>query len=64
MKLLPSEKLCLSVEEAAAYSMIGQDRLKNIIESTPAPDWAFKVGTWTRIKRQPFEKWVLSLTAL
>ena len=63
-KLLPSEKYVLTVEEAASYSMIGQDRLKNIIDSNPAPDWVFKVGSWTRIKRIPFERWVLSLTAI
>lgn len=64
MTLSPSEKYVLSVEEASAYSMIGQDRLKNIIDSKPTPDWVFKVGSWTRIKRVPFERWVLSLSAI
>ena len=32
INLLPSQKLCLTVEEAAAYSMLGENRLRKIIE--------------------------------
>ena len=54
----PNQKLCLTVEEAAAYSMLGENRLRKIIEEDKTLDWVLHVGSWTRIKRQQFEKWV------
>lgn len=53
------EKLCLTIEEAADYSMIGEQRLRKIIEDDRSLDWVLRVGTWIRIKRPLFEKWVL-----
>ena len=64
LDLKPSEKYCLSLPEAAEYSMIGQDRLKNIMDNDPSLDWILKVGTWTRIKRVPFEQWILTTDSL
>lgn len=59
MEIKPIDKFCLSIPEAAAYSMIGQDRIKAIIQNEPGIDWVLKVGSQTRIKRIPFEKWIL-----
>lgn len=53
------EKLCLSVEEAAEYSMIGEQRLRKIIEEDKTLDWVLYTGSWVRIKRPRFEQWVL-----
>ena len=36
INLLPSQKLCLTIEEAAAYSMLGENRLRKIIEEDMA----------------------------
>lgn len=58
LNLLPSQKLCLSVEEAAAYSMLGENRLRKIIEEDKTLDWVLFVGNRTRIKRPQFEKWI------
>lgn len=55
-----NQRLCISVEEAAEYSMIGENRLRRIIEDDPTIDWVLRVGSRMRIKRQKFEKWVLS----
>ena len=55
-----NQRLCFSVEEAAEYSMIGENRLRRIIEDDPTIDWVLRVGSRMRIKRQKFEKWVLS----
>lgn len=53
------ERLCLTIEEAADYSMIGEKRLRAIIENDQSINWVLKVGSWIRIKRPLFEEWVL-----
>ena len=47
-KLSYNQRLCMSIEEAAEYSMIGENRLRAIIDNDR-----------TRIKRPLFEKWVM-----
>lgn len=58
IRLLPSQKLCITIEEAAAYSMLGENRLRKIIDEDKTLDWVLHVGSWIRIKRLPFEEWV------
>lgn len=58
INLLPSQKLCLTVEEAASYSMLGENRLRKIIEEDKTLDWVLYVGSWVRIKRPQFEEWI------
>ena len=58
INLLPSQKLCLTVEEASAYSMLGENRLRKMIEEDKTLDWVLYVGSWVRIKRPQFEKWI------
>lgn len=58
INLLPSQKLCLTIEEAAAYSMLGENRLRKIIEEDKTLDWVLHIGSWTRIKRIQFEEWI------
>lgn len=58
INLLPSQKLCLTVEEAAVYSMLGENRLRKIIENDRTLDWVLYVGSWIRIKRPQFEEWI------
>ncbi len=58
MNLPPSQQLCLTIEEAAAYSMLGENRLRKIIEEDKTLDWVLYVGSWVRIKRPQFEQWI------
>lgn len=58
LNLLPNQKICLTIEEAAAYSMLGENRLRKIIEDDKTLDWVLYVGSWVRIKRPQFEKWI------
>lgn len=58
MKLLPNQKLCLTIEEAAVYAMVGENRLRKIIDTDMTLDWVLRVGSHTRIKRPQFEKWI------
>ena len=57
-----NHRICISIEEAAEYSMLGENRLRRIIEQDRYEkqlDWVLHVGSIIRIKRIPFEKWVL-----
>ena len=58
LNLLPNQKLCLTVEEAAKYSMLGENRIRKIIEDDKTLDWVLHVGSWIRIKRPQFEQWI------
>lgn len=53
-----SEKLCLTVEEAAAYSGIGTAKIR---EMAKAPHCGFVLYNGSRmlIKRKPFESYIL-----
>ena len=54
-----NKRLCLTVEEAAEYSLMGEQRLRKLIEENNNLDWVLYVGGWIRIKRPLFENWVL-----
>lgn len=58
VNLLPSQKLCLTVKEAAIYSSLGENRLRKIIEDDKTLDWVLYAGSWVKIKRPQFEKWL------
>ena len=58
------EKLCLTIEEAASYSMLGENRIRKIIEDDKTLDWVLYVGSWVRIKRPLFELWLSEQTYL
>lgn len=53
-----NQRLCMTVEEAAEYAMLGEQRLRKIIEDDKTLDWVLYVGSWVRIKRQQFEAWI------
>ena len=59
LNLLPNQKLCLTIEEAAIYSMLGENRLRKIIEENRTLDWVLYVGSWIRVKRPQFEEWIM-----
>ena len=50
-----NQRICLSIEEAAEYSLLGENRLRRIIDQ----DWILHVGQRIRVKRVPCEQWVL-----
>lgn len=58
LDLSPNQKFCLTIEEAAAYSALGENRLRQIIESDKTLDWVLHIGSRTRIKRPQFENWL------
>lgn len=67
MKIPYNQRLCISIEEAAEYSMIGENRLRSIIDNNKYKkelDWVLHTGQRVRIKRPLFEKWVLQQSYL
>ena len=57
-EIAPQDRYTLTIEEAAGYSLIGENRLRKIIEEDRGLDWVLKVGSQVRVKRQLFEKWL------
>ena len=51
-----SEKYMLSIEEAAAYFRIGENKLLNFAHEHMDADWLFFNGNRFQIKRTMFEK--------
>lgn len=52
------EKYTLSVEDAAVYFGIGENKLRRIIAEEPNASYLLWLGSRVRIKRQAFEKYV------
>lgn len=51
-----SEKYMLSVEEAAAYFRIGENKLRRFADENKNAKWLFWNGNRMQIKREQFEK--------
>lgn len=50
-------KLNLTIEEAAAYSGLGDKKLRELVKSPKCP-FVLKNGNKYLIKREKFEKWI------
>ncbi len=55
------KKVCLSIEEAAAYFGIGENRLRAIVKDNKHEDFVLWIGNQVRIKRKEFTKYVSTL---
>jgi len=52
------EKVNLTLEEAAAYFNIGQNKIRDITSSEKCEKYVLFVGNKRLIKRKPFEKFL------
>lgn len=52
------EKYTLSVEEAAAYFRIGENKIRNLINQNPTASYVLWNGNRVQIKRKLFEKFI------
>ena len=52
------EKYTLTVEEAAQYFQIGENKLRRILEENPDEEFVLSNGNRKQIKRQLFEKYI------
>ena len=51
------EKVALTIEEAAEYSNIGQNRISSLLKELRCP-FVLYVGTKKLVKRKEFEKFI------
>ena len=58
------ERYTLSVEEAAAYFRIGENKLRRIISENQNADFILWNGNRAQIKRKKFEEYIDGLTAI
>lgn len=59
MKEVPiKDKLLLTVDEAAAYSNIGSNRIRELLNE-PDCDFVLRKGAYSLIKRIKFEQYIL-----
>lgn len=57
-------KLNLTIEEAAVYSNIGENKLREITDDPRCPFVIYKGNRSKLIKRKEFEKWNSEITSL
>lgn len=58
------EKYTLSIEEAAVYFRIGENKLRRLISENPDADYILWNGTRAQIKRKKFEEVIDELSAI
>ena len=58
------EKYTLSIEEAAVYFRIGENKLRRLINENPDADYILWNGTRAQIKRKKFEEIIDELSAI
>lgn len=58
------EKYTLSIEEAAVYFRIGENKLRRLINENPDADYILWNGTRAQIKRKKFEETIDKLSAI
>lgn len=49
-------KYALTIEEAAKYFRIGENKLREMVDDSPSADWVLWNGNRALIKRTMFEK--------
>ncbi len=58
------EKYTLTIEEAAKYFRIGENKLRKLAEENIANGWVIMNGNRPQIKRKKFEKIIDELDAI
>ena len=53
------EKYTLTIDEAAKYFRIGENKLRKLAEENPAAGWVIMNGNRIQIKRKQFEKMII-----
>ncbi|MCI5510240.1 MAG: helix-turn-helix domain-containing protein [Eubacterium sp.] len=58
------EKYVLTIEEAAEYFHIGENKIRKLITSNPSANYLLWIGNRTLIKRKKFENFVDEIDSL
>ncbi len=64
LEILFWEKYTLSIEEAAAYFRIGENKLRQIVSENPNADFVLWNNTRVQIKRKKFESYIDQINAV
>ena len=59
-----SEQYAMTVNEAAEYFRIGENKLRSIISNNPKASYLLRIGNRTLIKRKMFEQYLDNITDL
>lgn len=59
-----AEQYMLSIDEAAAYFRIGENKLRALAGENPTAEWLFHNGARIQIKRRLFEQYLDQQTTL
>lgn len=59
-----SDKYGLTIEEAAAYFGIGEEKIRKLISSNPDADYVLRNGRKTVIKRALFENYLNGIDSI
>lgn len=59
-----ADKYMLSIEEAAAYFRLGENKLRALAGENPTAEWLFHNGARIQIKRRLFEQYLDQQTTL
>ncbi|HEL0622986.1 TPA: excisionase [Streptococcus equi subsp. zooepidemicus] len=63
--LIPTwKKYTMTIEEAAQYFRIGENKLRKLAEEQPPHDWVIMNGNRIQIKRKLFEKFIDQIDTL
>lgn len=58
------DKLCLTIEEAAKYTNIGENLIRDIVRSNRMADFILWKGSHALLKREKFEEYILGLNSI
>lgn len=58
------EKYTLTIEEAAQYFHVGENKLRKLADVSPPPEWVVMNGNRIQIKRKLFEKMIDSVDTI
>ena len=58
------EKYTLTIDEAAAYFRVGENKLRKLIDNNPDANYIIWNGNRAQIKRRMFEKYIDNMAVI
>lgn len=58
------DKLCLTIEEAAKYTNLGENLIRDIVKTNRLSDFVLWKGSHVLLKREKFEDYILGLNSV
>lgn len=64
MQIPVPQRYCITIEEAAAYFLIGENKLRKLIDENKEANYLLWSGRNAKIKRAAFEKYIDTLNVI